>query len=221
VQEISDLAVADKPRLRGVSHLVAFVVSIGAGLWLVVVDAPNAEARIVAAVYALGLLGMFGASALLHIGSWRTGAYGNLLKLDHSMIFVMIAGSYTPLAWLALDDPMRVIVLAAVWIGAGFGIVFEWTSRRIPKGWSLTLYITLGWIAVLAIPWLLDSLGTAAFVLLVAGGLLYTLGAVFHAARWPDPIPHVFGYWEVFHAMVIAAVVCHFVCIARYALPRG
>jgi hemolysin III len=205
------------PRLRGVSHLYAFVVSLVAGTLLVAL-AP-AGARLAATVYALGLSGMLGASALLHRGRWSPATYARLMKLDHSMIFVMIAASYTPVAALGIDGVLRILMLSAVWAVAVFGIVFEWTARKLPKGWTLTLFVTLGWVAVVGAPPLWHSLGVAGFGLLVAGGVLYTVGGALHAARRPTLNPEVFGYWEVFHLFVLAAVVCHYICIARYVLP--
>ena len=209
-----------KPRLRGVTHLYAFFVSLISGTVLVWI-APSGRATFAAAVYAAGMSGMLGASALLHRGNWSETTYRQLTRLDHSMIFVMIAGSYTPLALLALSGWLHTAILVAVWAGAAFGIAFEWASDRLPRGWVTSVYITIGWLGVLSLPWLWDSLGVLGFSLIFGGGLFYTGGAIVHAARAPDPSPLVFGYHEIFHVCVLVAAARHYACIAFIVLPRG
>jgi hemolysin III len=209
-----------RPRLRGVTHLYAFFVSLVSGTVLVVV-APSGRATVAAAVYAAGMSGMLGASALLHRGNWSETTYRQLTRLDHSMIFIMIAGTYTPLALLALSGWIHTAILVAVWAGAAFGIVFEWASARLPHGWVTSIYITIGWLGVISLPWLWDSLGVLGFLLIFGGGLFYTGGAIVHAARAPDPSPLVFGYHEIFHVCVLVAAAMHYGCIAFIVLPRG
>jgi hemolysin III len=209
-----------KPRLRGVTHLYAFFVSLVTGTALVVA-APAGEATVATGVYALGMSGMLGASALLHRGNWSERNYRRLLRLDHSMIFVMIAGTYTPLAALVLTGWLRVAVLVAVWTGAAAGIAFEWIRDRLPKGWVTSVYITLGWVGVISVPQLWSSLGVLGFSLIVGGGACYTAGAIVHAARKPDPNPSMFGYHEIFHALVLVAAAMHYCCIAFIVLPKA
>ena len=209
-----------KPRLRGVTHLYAFFVSLVSGTVLVLL-APAGRATFAAAVYAAGLSGMLGASALLHRGNWDEAATRRLRRLDHSMIFIMIAGTYTPLALLVLSGWLHTAVLIAVWSGAAFGIVFEWASDRLPHGWVTSVYITLGWVGVVSLPQMWTSMGVLGCFLIFGGGVFYTGGAIVHAARAPDPNPLVFGYHEIFHVCVLIAAAMHYACIAFLVLPRG
>ena len=209
-----------KPRLRGVTHLYAFFVSLVSGTVLVVI-APAGSATWAAAVYAAGMSGMLGASALLHRGNWSETTARALTRLDHAMIFVMIAGTYTPLAVLVFEGWLQVLVFVAVWAGAAFGIAFELARERLPKGWVTTVYITVGWVGLISLPAIWIELGVLGFALIVGGGILYTLGAVVHAAHWPDPAPMVFGYHEIFHVFVLVAATMHWCCIAFLVLPRG
>ncbi|MCZ7525502.1 MAG: hemolysin III family protein [Acidimicrobiia bacterium] len=209
-----------KPRLRGVSHHVAFYVSLAAGSGLVV-GAPTGRASLVALVYAVTVSGMLGASALLHRGDWSPRTSARLTRLDHTAIFLVIAGTYTPIGLYAIHGALRPLVLGLVWGGAMVGIAFEWSPVRPPRGWVTAVYLTVGWVAVLALPQLWDSLGAVGFALVAGGGVLYTVGAVVHAARRPDPLPDVFGYHEIFHAFVVAAAAAHFCAIAFVVLPRA
>jgi hemolysin III len=209
-----------KPRLRGVTHLYAFFVSLVSGT-VIVLLAPAGSATWAAAVYAAGMSGMLGASALLHRGNWNESTARALTRLDHAMIFVMIAGTYTPLAVLVFEGWLQVLVFVAVWGGTAFGIVFELARERLPRGWVTTVYITVGWVGLISLPAIWIELGVLGFALIVGGGILYTLGAVVHAARWPDPAPMVFGYHEIFHVFVLVAATMHWCCIAFLVLPRG
>ena len=169
-----------KPRLRGVSHHVAFFVSLLSGVVLIVV-APGTEIRVEAAIYAASLSGLLGVSALLHRRDWRPTVRRQLRRLDHSMIFVLIAGTYTPIAGTVLHGSMRTAVLVTVWIGALAGVVLTVAWIDAPK-WAAALpYVALGWVAVVAVPQLLDGLGVAGLSLLGLGGGLYTAGAVVYA----------------------------------------
>ena len=207
-----------KPSLRGVSHLIAFFVALVAGPVLVA-QATTSTARITTTIYALSMVALFGCSALLHRGNWSDRTRPWFRRLDHSMIFVFIAGTYTPVTALSLDSGLATLVLVAVWIGAAAGVLVTLFWIDAPRWVTAACYIVVGWIAVLAIPALWAALGPAKFALLAGGGILYTLGAVVYARKRPDPVPHVFGYHEVFHALVIAAVVCHYALIT--ALVRG
>jgi len=213
-------AIAVKPRYRGLSHYYGLFISLVAAAVLVA-TAPRGLATWTAAVYALSVSGMLGASALLHRGTWSVEQARVLTKLDHTGIYLLIAGSYTPISLLALSGVVRAVVFSAVWLGALVGIALEWIWYRPPKGWVTGVYITLGWVAVIGIPQLWTSLGVAGFLLVVLGGVSYTIGAVIHAARRPDPWPEVFGYHELFHVFVLVALVLHFAAIAFVVLPKG
>ena len=207
-----------KPTLRGVSHLVAFFVALVAGPVLVA-QSTTTTARVTTTIYALSMVALFGCSALLHRGNWSDRARPWFRRLDHSTIFVFIAGTYTPVSALSLSSASATLVLVAVWIGAAAGVLATIFWIDAPRGITAACYILVGWIAVLAIPALWSALGPAQFALLAAGGILYTLGAVVYARKRPDPVPAVFGYHEVFHALVIAAVICHYALIT--ALVHG
>jgi hemolysin III len=208
-----------KPRQRGVSHEVAFVVAAVAGP-ILVLTAPS-SARGAAAVYAGCLAGLFGVSAAFHRITWAPAARRRMRRLDHSMIFVFIAGTYTPVAGLTLDHPQATIIVTVVWIGALAGVAIKMLWIDAPRWLSAGSYVLLGWVAVIALPALYSGLGPVGFGLLVSGGVLYTVGALCYARKSPDPIPTVFGYHEVFHAFVIAAALCHFLVIAGWALPAA
>jgi hemolysin III len=206
-----------KPRLRGVSHQYAFFVALAAGAALVVL-ARGGQARAVVAVYALSLCAMFGCSALYHRIDWPPRPHAWLRRLDHSMIFVLVAGTYTPFAVLVLAPALGWTLLAVVWAGAIGGVVLSLAWIDAPRWLSAVVYVALGWVAVVAMPQLWERAGMLAVALLATGGVLYTLGAVVYARRRPDPAPRVFGYHEVFHALVIAAAAVHFAAVAVFAL---
>lgn len=209
-----------KPRLRGVSHQYAFYVAAVAGVVLVLL-APTGRATLAAAIYAVGLAGLLGTSALYHRITWRPRARRWMRRLDHTMIFVLIASTVTPFALLVLDEPLATIVLVAVWGGAALGAVVKLIWIDAPKWLSAAIYIVLGWVGAIAVPEIGSEAGVLAVVLLALGGLAYTAGALVYAFRRPDPAPTVFGYHEIFHALVIAAAIAHFTAVALYALPAG
>jgi hemolysin III len=209
-----------KPLLRGLSHFYGFFISLPAGA-LLVLTAPRGLATWTALIYALTVAAMLGASSLLHRGNWTLGQARVLTRLDHSCIFLLIAGTYTPISLIALSGWLRVVVFSAVWLGAFVGIVLEWVRYRAPRGWVTTNYIALGWVALIAFPQLWASLGMAGFVLVFLGGVSYTVGAVIHGARRPDPWPDTFGYHELFHVSVLVAVMLHFSAVAFVVLPQG
>jgi hemolysin III len=210
-----------KPRLRGVSHQWAFFVALLAGAVLVIA-APSGRATFAAAVYAVSMAAMFGASALYHRVDWKSlTARRWMRRLDHSMIYLLIAGTYTPFALLVLDGSLARAVLIAVWGGAILGIGLKMLWPDTPKWLTAAVYVTLGWVAVIAFPQLADSLGITGMALVAGGGVLYTAGAVVYALRRPDPAPAVFGYHEIFHVLVIAAAALQFIAVAAYALPEG
>ena len=210
-----------KPRLRGVSHQWAFFVALAAGVVLVIA-APSGRATFAAAVYAVSVAAMFGASALYHRIDWQSLAARRWMRrLDHSMIYLLIAGTYTPFALLVLDGTIADAVLIAIWTGAVLGIGLKLLWPDTPKWLTAGVYVTLGWVAVIAFPQLASELGPVGMALVAGGGVLYTTGAVVYALRRPDPAPAVFGYHEIFHVLVIAAALLQFVAVAAYALPAG
>lgn len=215
---ISEVTVAEpeplsKPLLRGWLHLVCFFPAIPAGVTVVVL-ASGPRGRIASLVYAVGLVALFGVSGLYHRVNWSATKRLWMQKLDHGTIFVMIAGTYTPVCLLVLRGWMTWAMLAIAWSGAVVGFVLAFTGGRVSRMVRGTLYITLGWASVAAIPQMWSHLRAAELVLLVTGGVLFTVGSVFLFTHWPDPFPRVFGYHEVWHALVVAAVACHFLAIA-------
>ena len=201
------------PRLRGLLHAYAFWFAVAAAVVLIAV-APDLRARVGAVIYGVGLCALFGASATYH--RWRGHPRWKpiLRRIDHSTIFVFIAASYTPIALLVLHNPLRIIVLASVWIGALAGVAMSIAWIDAPRLLVAACYIAVGWVAIVAMPQLFSHRGLAMPLLLVAGGVLYSLGAAAYATKRPNPWPRTFGFHEVFHALVIAAAVVHFVAIA-------
>ena len=207
-----------RPRLRGVSHQVAFYSALALAP-LMIVAAPGVAPRFVTAIYVLAIVGLFGISALYHRRDWGDRGRAVMKQLDHSMIFITIAATYTPIAVFALDQGTARWILPTVWIGAALGIVGRLVWATAPYPVVVAPYLALGWVAVVALPAMLDGLGTAGFVLIVIGGGLYSIGAVFYALHRPNPWPHWFGYHEIFHLFVIGGVTLHYVAIAFYAVP--
>jgi hemolysin III len=208
-----------KPRLRGVSHQWAFYVSLALGAALVAA-AEAGQPRLAAAVYAVSVAALFGTSALYHRITWVSRAARRWMKrLDHSMIFFLIAGTYTPFALLVLDGALATVILVVVWSGAFAGILMKLVWIDAPKALVAILYMALGWVAVAAFPTMLDELGITGTALVSVGGLLYTAGALVYAFQRPNPAPAVFGYHEVFHALVILAAALQYAVIAFYVIP--
>jgi hemolysin III len=198
--------------MRGRLHEVAFFVSIPAGVALVAL-ADTGKARFAAAVFAVGLAGVFGASAAYHRISWSAPALRRMKRLDHSMIFILIAGTYTPLCLLALHGVWGIAMLATVWAGAITGIVLKQVDVDGMKRLSGFLYIALGWVSIVVLPQLFRNMSVTGSVLVVTGGLLYTLGAIVFATKRPDPNPAVFGYHEIWHAFTAGAGLCHYAAV--------
>lgn len=207
-----------KPRLRGVSHQWAFFCSLAAGAALVAL-AEGARALVAAAVYAGSLSALLGTSALYHRVNWRSvSARRWMRRLDHSMIFILMAGTYTPFCLLVLHGALANAVLAVAWGGAAGGTLLKLVWIDAPKPVAAAVYLALGWVAVVAVPQIVSSAGPLALALLVGGGLLYTAGAIVYATRRPDPNPAVFGYHEIFHMLVLAAAALHYAAVAAYAV---
>lgn len=207
-----------RPRLRGWLHLVAFVVALGLGIALVL-TADGGAAITSASVYAFAVAGLFGASATYHRGRWSPAVRPWLQRIDHSMIFILIAGTYTPVCLLVLPDTLGTVLLAVVWGGAAVGVALQMLPRPTPRTIGVFLYITLGWVAVLAMPSLVSRIGWTPTSLIAAGGVLYTCGALVYALKRPDPVPRVFGFHEIFHAFTIVAAGLHYAVIAFWVIP--
>ncbi|HWT95183.1 MAG TPA: hemolysin III family protein [Solirubrobacteraceae bacterium] len=206
-----------KPRWRGVLHQYAFFVALGAGAMLVIA-ADGTRERIAALVYAIGLAGLLGTSALYHRVTWRRpSARMWMRRLDHSMIFVLIAATVTPIALLTLDDPTRTVLLAVAWGGTAAGVALNLLWPRAPKWLSAVVYLLVGWSGAVAIPEL-AGYAVGALVLVAIGGVLYTAGAIIYATERPNPSPRVFGYHEIFHALVVGAAALHFAAISLIVL---
>jgi hemolysin III len=204
-----------KPRLRGWLHTYAAAISIGSGVTLVAVAAVlrGGPAAASTSVYAATVTLLFGTSALYHRITWTPRAHRIMKRLDHSMIFVFIAGTYTPIAVLSLPRGSALTVLVVVWTGAVFGVLLKSTWASAPRWLSTACYVALGWVAVFVMPQLLHNAGVAAFVLIVTGGVIYTIGGVVYALKRPNPVPSVFGFHEVFHLCTLLAAICHYVAV--------
>ncbi len=204
-----------KPRLRGQFHAYAAVISVVTGASLVAVAAAlrGSTAGAVTSIYAATVTLLFGISALYHRRSWSPRAHWVMKRLDHSMIFVFIAGTYTPLAVLTLPTRSMIAVLIAVWGGAAIGVGLQLFWPGHPRWISAPCYLALGWVAVFVLPQLLHTGGVTAFVLIAIGGLIYSYGAIVYATKRPNPVPATFGFHEVFHLCTLVAASCHYVAI--------
>jgi hemolysin III len=205
-----------KPRMRGWLHFWSFAVSIAASATLIAVSAAlvGGTAALATTVYSVTVLGLFGTSALYHRRTWSTPrSHAVMKRLDHSMIFLFIAGTYTPVAVLAMDPATARWVLTVVWTGAVAGVALKTLWPHAPAWVGVPIYVALGWVAVFVLPDILANGGVAALVLIIVGGALYTVGAVIYALRRPDPWPATFGFHEFFHAATVLAAICHHVAI--------
>lgn len=217
--EHDQLPVAAKPLLRGWTHAVSFPLMLIVGMAMLMLMNSTVSGRLLLAVYVLGTATMFLVSAMYHRGRWSPPVKLRMQKLDRTAIFLAIAGGYTPIAALCLDGWTRVAVLVGVWVGATIGMAVQWVPS-VPRAWRGASYIIVSWIAAFTFPDLLDGLGTTGFVLVLAGGICYTVGALALATRWPDPWPRVFGFHEVFHALTVVAAALQFAAIAWFVAPR-
>ena len=205
---------ADHPRLRGWLHLGTFFGSLATGAVLIPLAAVQGAGHgFAVAVYCLTVSLLFGTSALYHRRSWSTRSWLIMKRLDHSMIFIFIAGSYTPFAVLALNPGSDVAILTTAWAGAVAGVLLKMLWPGAPRWLGVPIYIALGWVAVFVLPQVLANTGVTALVLLCVGGGLYTFGGIVYATRWPNPSPAVFGYHEVFHACTVVAAICHYIAV--------
>jgi len=207
-----------KPAFRGVLHQYGFFASLAAGVVLLAL-ARTPRAMLGGAIYVASLSALLGTSALYHRVTWSVSARRWMGRLDHSMINVLIAGTFTPFALVALSDDLASILLVVIWSGAALGIALHVFWFDAPKWLSAVLYVLLGWIGIVATPQLVERAGWTAAGLLLAGGILYSAGAVVYATRRPDPAPATFGYHEVFHALVVVAAAAHYGAVAITILP--
>ena len=214
------LAEAVIPRLRGMLHAHAAWVAGAASIVLVAL-APNAAGRVAALIYGAGLIALFSASAVYH--RWPTESRWKpwLRRLDHSTIFVFIAASYTPVGLLVLDGTLQTVVLVSAWAGAVVGVALSLAWISAPRWLQAACYLSLGWVALIALPQLADRVGIAPFVLLAVGGGLYSLGAAVYALQRPNLWPRTYGFHEVFHTLVIAAALVHFIAMAGWVVPSA
>lgn len=219
---VADLAAALKPRLRGVLHQAAFAISLITGTALVCL-AEGGRARTAATVYAVSVALLFGTSAAYHRGPWTGRSREVMKRLDHSMIFILIAGTYTPFALLLLEGTARWVVFGLVWGGALAGVVLRNSIRRPARWLFVGIYMLLGWTALGVLPQLADAGGMRVVVLLLVGGLFYSLGAIVYAMKRPNPSPRWFGFHEVFHAFTLLAFVTHYLAVsfATYGSARA
>ncbi|MBV9484482.1 MAG: hemolysin III family protein [Frankiaceae bacterium] len=218
-EAVGDVVAAAKPKLRGWLHTVTSPVALAAGVVLIVL-APTGPATAAAAAYTATSVILFTTSALYHRGDWSPAAENRLKRLDHANIFLLIAGSYTPFAVLALDGNARVAVLSAVWGAAVVGVLFRVFWVEAPRWLYTALYIGLGWAAGFFFPQLIRGAGIPAFVLIAVGGLLYTAGGVVYGLKRPDPSPKWFGFHEIFHACTVAAFACQYIA-ASFVVYRA
>jgi hemolysin III len=215
-----DISLPPKPRLRGVFHEYAFFVSLACGVALILA-ASDGRSRLAASIYAGAVSALFGTSALYHRVTWRPRARRWMRRLDHSMIFVLIAGTYTPVALLALHGSLASTILIVLWSGALGGVVFKLVWIDAPKWVLAAVYVAFGMVSAAVFGELPATIGWLAVAGLACGGLLYTVGAVVYASQRPNPWPRVFGYHEIFHVLVIAAAALHYAVIAFAVVPRG
>ena len=208
-----------KPKLRGVFHELAFYAAVAVGVVLVVTTEPG-KARTAGAIFASCVVVCFGASALYHRPTWSPHARAWLARLDHAGIYFLIAGTYAPFGLIVMSRAWAIPILATVWGGAFVAIVLKLFWVKAPKRLVAAIALALGWVAAAAFPELL-KLSMVGLLLVVAGGILYSAGAVIYVRRRPDPIPSLFGYHELFHVLTVAAAACQYVAIAFYVLPRA
>jgi hemolysin III len=209
-----------RPRLRGAFHLYGFVLFAALGP-VFVATAPGSRERLAGAIFTVCVLLSFGLSALYHRVSWQPRSRLLMRRLDHAGVFVFIGGSYAPYGLLVLVGAWRFSLLSVVGLGAVMGIALRVVWVEAPTWITALIGIGVGWAALVALPQVVNATGWPTVALLLAGGGLYTLGAVAYAVRSPNPFPAVFGYHEVFHLLTVLAAICHFSALAVYVLPAG
>ncbi len=217
---MEEVVAAVKPRLRGWLHAGTFPLALVSGLILCLL-APSGRGRLGAVIFTVTAALLFGTSAVYHRGTWSARVTGILKRLDHSNIFLIIAGTYTPFALTLLPWDQGRSLLLVVWLGAIGGVLFRVFWVNAPRWLYTPIYVALGWVAVFYFGPLLDHGGVAVVSLIAAGGLLYTLGAVVYAIKRPDPSPRWFGFHEIFHALTVTAFVTHYVAVSLAVYGSG
>lgn len=218
---VGDLTKKAKPKLRGVLHEQAFYVSLLAGVLLIATATETLRTLAAALIFAVSVSALLGVSALYHRVTWKPTARKWLRRLDHSMIFLLIAGTYTPFALLVLHGRLADTLLIVVWVAALAGSIAELALADASKWIMAIVCVSLGWISIIALPDIAQQIGAAGTVLLAAGGVAYTAGAIVYATQKPDPAPATFGYHEVFHLLVVIAIALQYAVVAFWALPAG
>jgi hemolysin III len=216
----TDVTYGERPLLRGMLHQGAFMVALVVGA-VFVAEADGGRPRLGAAVFAVSVVTMLGASSLYHRVTWSPRVRPWMRRIDHAGIYLLIAGTYTPVGLLSLHGTLQSVTLAIIWAGAIIAIALKFAWVSAPKWLAAVTGIALGWAGVAALPQVADTTGLAPVVLLAAGGIAYTAGAIVYALKRPDPVPHVFGYHELFHALTLVAVACQYVAIAFYVVKVG
>jgi hemolysin III len=211
---------AVKPKLRGWIHAGSFPLVVAAGIVLVVL-APEGKPRVGASIFAITAAMLFGTSALYHRGTWSEKVRGLLKRMDHSNIFLIIAGTYTPFALLLLPPDQTRSLLLIAWIGAICGVLFRVFWVGAPRWLYTPIYVALGWVAVFYLRPLYDAGGAAVVILIAVGGLLYTLGAVVYGTKRPNPSPRWFGFHEIFHVLTVAAFIVHYIAVSMAIYSSG
>lgn len=209
------------PRLRGRLHQALALLSPAATVVLVAAAGDSGRARVGALIYGLSLCTLFGVSAAYHRGHWGLVGRKRMKRLDHGAIFVLIAGTYTPICLVGIGGLAGTVLLVAAWVGGVAGVALALTGIAERRIIGFASYLVLGWMALAAIPAILDRLGGGALALLILGGALYSMGAVTLATRRPDPVPLVFGYHEVWHVFTLAAAACHFALVLSILRDAG
>ncbi len=209
---------APKPILRGWSHKIALIAAVALCPVLISV---SPDARLLSSLYSLAVIGLFGVSSCYHGFSWSASAHDLLRRIDHSMIFITIAATYTPISWLLLPRSAAIIVLIAVWVGAviGVSIMIFWPTA--PQIVLVPVFLVVGWSALLVINDFFTSLSTVGFIFLLLGGAFHTVGAIVYGLKKPDPWPTIFGFHEIFHLCVVCGIASHYGVIAFIALPAA
>jgi hemolysin III len=215
-----NLPVPGKPLMRGWLHLGAAPIALIAGMVLMIF-APTLAGRVSAGIFTLTAVMLFGTSAVYHRGTWSEKTAGVLRRMDHANIFLIIAGTYTPLTVLLLDGVQRTVVLCIVWGGALLGVLFRVLWVGAPRWLYVPLYVGLGWVAIGYIKPFYEAGGAAVVWLIVAGGLCYTVGAVIYGTKWPRGSTRYFGFHEIFHSLTIAGFICHYIACAIAIFSAG
>lgn len=205
------------PRLRGKSHLIAAPITFGLGV-LLISFSTTTLAKWGIAIFILSAINLFGISALYHVGQWNPATKQWLRRLDHSNIFLLIAGTYTPVALLLLDNEKRQVLLVLIWSAAVFGVILSTVWIGAPRFLSVAVYLAMGWASLAYLPDILNAGGVVVLIMIALGGISYSAGAVVYARKKPNPSPEWFGFHELFHAFTIVGFLFHFSAITLIAL---